>query len=168
MEATTVRFAAAVRALATASRRMGLAVPAFRSPPRVPGADRTLRRGTDGSAVVAVRRRGRPFAAVLADLVEGVVVVNDLAGIDAARARDGLWHAVESAGLGASGPRATAGPSEPGGWAPARAATTGEHQPAAAVGGRPGAPGAHADRVARRPSLRAVPTGRGADRADAA
>lgn len=43
---------------------------------------------------MAVAHRGRPFAAVLADLVEGVVVANHLAGADALRARSALWEAV--------------------------------------------------------------------------
>ena len=35
-----------------------------------------MRRRADGGVAVAVRVRGRPMAAVLADLVEGVVVAN--------------------------------------------------------------------------------------------
>src|SRR5688572_21458877 len=80
MESTSLRFAATVRALGREARRLGLAVPGFRSPPRLVGVQRTLRRRGDGSALVSVVVRDRPFAAVLADCVEGVIVANRLEG----------------------------------------------------------------------------------------
>ncbi len=89
--ATTLRFAAAARALAAEARRQGLIVPGFRSPPRLNGADRTLRRRPAGGTSVAVRIRGRPWSAVLADLIEGVVVANRLVGPPADRLRARLW-----------------------------------------------------------------------------
>jgi hypothetical protein len=94
--ATTLRFATAARVLGREARARGLDVPGFRSPPRLEGADRTLRRRRRGGAV-AVRVRGRPWAAVLADMIEGVVVVNDLAGVDADGVRGALWAAVDQA-----------------------------------------------------------------------
>ena len=94
MESTSVRFAAAVRALGVEARRHGLAVPGFRSPPRLSGVDRSLRRRVDGGATVAVVLRGRPWPAVLADLVEGVVAANRLSGPAADQARAALWSAV--------------------------------------------------------------------------
>jgi hypothetical protein len=163
MEATAVRFAAAVRALGTAARRQGLVVPAFRSPPRVEGADRTLRHRRDGTAVVAVRRRGRPFTAVLADLVEGVVVANDLDGVRAAGARSALWATVESAGLVTApvgAPPVAGATAHRGDGAPVRGlpapATPAADRPLVGASSPTGAD--HAGRVARRPSLRAVPT----------
>ncbi|MFN8041580.1 MAG: hypothetical protein U0Q07_20350 [Acidimicrobiales bacterium] len=93
--ASSVRFAGAARVLADAGRRRGLAVPGFRSPPRVTGADRTLRRRPDGSAVVAVRVRGRPWPAVLGDMIEGVVAANGLHAPQADAVRTALWGAVE-------------------------------------------------------------------------
>jgi hypothetical protein len=45
--------------------------------------------------MVAVRVRGRPWVAVLGDLVEGIVVANRLQGGDADRARTALWAVVE-------------------------------------------------------------------------
>lgn len=92
--ATSLRFADAARRLAAACRQRGLVVPAFRSPPSLPATDRTVRRRADGGAVVAVRVRGRPLSAVLADLVEGVVVVNRLGGAEAEAARSHLLAAV--------------------------------------------------------------------------
>ncbi|MCU0269991.1 MAG: hypothetical protein MUF83_15285 [Acidimicrobiales bacterium] len=95
MEATSLRFAAAVRDLGRAARRTGLAVPAFRSPPRLPDTERTVRRRADGSVTIAIRLRGRPWPAVQADMIEGVIVANELRGRAAERARDALWAAVE-------------------------------------------------------------------------
>jgi len=44
--------------------------------------------------VVAVRVKGRPFVAVAADLVEGIIVANRLLGPDALRVRGALWAAL--------------------------------------------------------------------------
>lgn len=93
----TLDFALAVRRLAAAARRQGLVVPGFRTPPRLPGADRTLRHRGSGPPTVAVRLTGRPWSAVLADLVEGVVATNGLHGPEADRARRALWLAVDEA-----------------------------------------------------------------------
>ena len=90
-------FAAVARRLADATRAAGLAVPAFRSPPRVPGAVRTLRR-YPGGTVVSVRLRDRPFDAVIADMVEGVIVTNRMGGEAALRARTYLAEAVADLG----------------------------------------------------------------------
>lgn len=90
----SVEFARVARQLAEAARTGGWDPPAFRSPPRVEGVARTLRR-RDGGAVVAVRAHGRPWLAVIADLIDGVVAANRLAGPDADRCRDHLWGALE-------------------------------------------------------------------------
>lgn len=93
MEATSLQFATAARALATAARARDLVVPGFRSPPRLADAERSLRRWP-GGATVAVRLHGRPFVAVLADMIEGVLVANRLDGTQATRVRTVLWDAV--------------------------------------------------------------------------
>lgn len=92
-EATTVEFARAARVLSRAARRMGLTVPGFRCPPRVLGADRTVRRRGEG-AVISVRVRGRPLVAVYGDLIEGVVVANRLSTPQSDRVRTDLWSAL--------------------------------------------------------------------------
>ena len=92
-------FAAAARCLAAATRAAGLAVPAFRSPPRTPGVSRSLRR-FPGGVVVSVRRRGRPAEAVVADMVEGVLAANRLVGDAALRVRTQLAAAVATVGPG--------------------------------------------------------------------
>lgn len=97
MESPSLHFAALVRTIGAAARALGLAVPGFRSPPRRPGLDRTLRYASDGTATVAVAVRDRPLPAVVADLIEGVILVNQLDQIDATRARTALWAAVVEA-----------------------------------------------------------------------
>ena len=97
----TARFAHAARTLAHEARRRGLVAPSFRCPPRLVGADRTLRR-RPGGAVVAVRLRGRPWPAVLADMIEGVVAVNQLPLPSATRLRTDLWELVSGAAVEAA------------------------------------------------------------------
>jgi len=94
MRSETVSFSVAVRAVAEEARMMGLVVPGFRSPPRLPGADRTIRRGS-GQPIVAVRLRGRPFGDVVADVIEGVLVSNAIPPSRGMRARRRLLRAVE-------------------------------------------------------------------------
>ena len=96
LQSSSLRFARAVQALAAAARAEGLAVPSFRSPPRLHGVQRSIRRWP-GGATVAVVVRGRPWPAVQADLVEGVVAANGLQGPQADAARAVLWDALAEA-----------------------------------------------------------------------
>lgn len=98
MQSSSLRFARAVQALAQSARLLGLTVPGFRSPPRLIGVQRSIKRWP-GGATVAVVVRGRPWAAVQADLIEGVVAANALEGPAAARARAALWAALEPGGV---------------------------------------------------------------------
>lgn len=93
-------FAATARTLGDVARSVGLTVPAFRSPPRIEGVTRSIRR-YPGGTVVSVRLRNRPLEAVTADMVEGVIVTNHLGGDAALRARTLLTEAV--AGIGPFG-----------------------------------------------------------------
>ena len=95
MEATSLRFAAAARTLGQVARREGLVVPSFRSPPRTVGLDRSIRRLRSG-VVVSIRLRDRSWIAVVADMVDGVIVANLLESVDAARLRSLLWEAAMS------------------------------------------------------------------------
>lgn len=90
---STVDFAQAARVLTRLARTRRLIAPSFRCPPRLAGADRTIRRRRSG-AVVSVRIRGRPRAAVYADMIEGVVVANALVSPDADRLRSDLWESL--------------------------------------------------------------------------
>ena len=95
MEAvSSLQFAAAARTVSAACRSVGVRAPGFRSPPKQPGLDRSLRRRPDGGAIVAVRLGDRPVVAVLADMVEGAVAANGLTGAEAARCRAALWEAL--------------------------------------------------------------------------
>jgi hypothetical protein len=88
-----LRFARVARRLGSVAHAAGLAVPAFRSPPRLPEARRTIRR-YPGGAVVSVRMQGRPFDDVVADMVEGMLVANRLCGEGAGHLRTLLRDAV--------------------------------------------------------------------------
>ncbi|MDW3213874.1 MAG: hypothetical protein R8G01_07765 [Ilumatobacteraceae bacterium] len=88
--ASTVDFASAARSLTREARRRGLVGPSFRCPPRLVGVDRSIRRRGDG-AIVSVRLRGRPWVAVLADMIEGVIAANRLVAPQADRLRADLW-----------------------------------------------------------------------------
>lgn len=98
MEPTSLRFARIARRLTEAARVQGLRPPTFRSPPRLRGVTRTIRRDARGGATVSVVLRGRPWAAVSADMVDGVVVANRLRGVAADRARAALWDALAEMG----------------------------------------------------------------------
>ncbi len=101
---TTLRFVETARTLAATARAGGLDPPSFRSPPRVAGVRRTLRR-FPGGVVVSVVLRGRPFDEVASDMVDGVVAANHLSGAAASR-----WRAALTAALTAPG--ATGRPGE--------------------------------------------------------
>jgi hypothetical protein len=90
-DARSIRFATIVQCLTRAARAAGWQLPSFRSPPAVAGASRTIRRRPDGSRVVAVQLHGRPWNAVVADLIEGVVVANGLRDVEADHCRSVLW-----------------------------------------------------------------------------
>lgn len=104
----TPRFWELARAVVGEARRHGLVVPGFRSPPRLVGAVRTVRR-SPGGGMVAVAWRGRSPAAVVADMVDGVVLVNGLAGPEAAACRQLLWSGLAGEGLAAPGAHGAVG-----------------------------------------------------------
>ena len=99
---TATQFSECVRAVVQLCRRRGLKPPVFRSPPRIQGVDRSILRRANGTVIVAVRRGQRPLAAVRADVIEGAIVANRLAGESADRFRGLAWAAVD-------GPSADAG-----------------------------------------------------------
>ncbi|MFZ6005233.1 MAG: hypothetical protein ACOYXM_15015 [Actinomycetota bacterium] len=95
VQSSSLRFAQAVQSLVVAARSLGLAVPGFRSPPRLVGVQRSIKRWP-GGATIAVVVRDRPWPAVQADLIEGVIVANELVSPASDRARADLWRALES------------------------------------------------------------------------
>lgn len=101
--ASTLDFAQVARVLGREARARGLQAPGFRCPPRIVGVDRTLRR-SDDHVTVAVRVKGRPLVAVVADMIEGVVVANRLVPPVADRLRRELWDVISSPHLALSTP----------------------------------------------------------------
>lgn len=102
MDARPLRFhefARLTEVLGAVARAEGLAVPGFRSPPRRSGLLRSIRRDARGTATVAVVLRGRPAAAVVADLLDGVVAVNALDDRRARRLRARVRERLASEGL---------------------------------------------------------------------
>ena len=93
-------LAGAVRVIGAAVKAMGHDAPGFRSPPRLVGVDRSIRRRRSAagasSSVVSVRVKDRPWAAVLADMIEGVVAANELLSPESDRVRAELWRVVQS------------------------------------------------------------------------
>ena len=87
MASSNLRFAVAAKAISDEARAAGLVVPGFRSPPRLTGVDRSLRRRPGAAPAVAVRVNGRPMQTVVADMVEGVLVANGLRDRDDLRAQ---------------------------------------------------------------------------------
>ena len=117
-ELSSLRFAAVARELGQAARHRGMEVPAFRSPPRLPGVRRAIRREQDGSTTVSVMLRGRPAVAVVADMIDGMVAAAQLTEIEAGAVRDELWAAalplvIVAPTPSTSGVAATVGPGSP-------------------------------------------------------
>lgn len=92
--ATVMEFARVARLLADEARRLGLCAPGFRSPPRLTGVDRSLRRRAGAPPMVSVRLRGRSLDWVIEDMIQGVLVVNGLDGAEQARMGASLDAAV--------------------------------------------------------------------------
>ena len=97
MSPPIVEFARTAQTLAVATRAAGLTVPVFCSPPRLPGAIRSIRRRPSGGVVIAVALRDRPADDIARDLVDGVCAANRLSDAAIARVRPVLLAAL---GLG--------------------------------------------------------------------
>ena len=96
----TMRFAEAARALGRAARLRDLEVPTFRSPPGLAGIQRSIRR-RGRAATISVVLRGRPWQAVLADMIEGIIVANRLPSSRSDTVRRALWLAVDDQAVAA-------------------------------------------------------------------
>jgi hypothetical protein len=94
-QATAIEFSETVRQVVTLARHQGLRPPVFRSPPRLAGVDRSIRRRPNGTVVVAVRRGGRPLAAIQSDVIDGVVAASELGATQADRFRRAAWAQLE-------------------------------------------------------------------------
>lgn len=94
--ASAVEFLRSARVVSDVAAGAALAVPIFRSPPRSPELDRSIRRRPN-AVTVSVRRGNRPVEAVQSDLIEGVVVANDLDHRAASVFRRSAWSALSGA-----------------------------------------------------------------------
>lgn len=95
---TAVEFARIARSLMAEARRLGLTVPAFRAPCRVPGNVRSIRRTRVGSIVVHVSYIGRDPHSVTTDMVDGVIAANpELDPVTIETMRNMLWVAAGDA-----------------------------------------------------------------------
>ena len=108
VQTTAVQFSETVRQVITLARRHGLRPPVYRSPPRLAGVDRSIRRRPNGTVVVAVRRAGRPLAAIQSDVIDGVVAANELRAAQADRFRRAAWAQLEGVPSSAGGRGGTA------------------------------------------------------------
>lgn len=91
---SSLEFAEAARQMGHTIRANNHEVPTFRSPPKAPGQLRSLRRRSDGSVTISVALRGRSMAAILADMIDGVVAANELDGTSATSLREELWESM--------------------------------------------------------------------------
>jgi hypothetical protein len=91
----SVAFAQAARVLSVEAREWGHEPPSFRSPPRIAGVRRSITRRPDGTASVAVTTRNRTVVAVLADMIEGIIVSTQAGDTGVGALRDALWASVE-------------------------------------------------------------------------
>ena len=79
-QSAAVPFSSLARLLVSEVRGRGLVTPSFSTPPRVPGANRTVRKMQGGGLMVAVRVRDRDLDDVMADMVDGVLLANGFTG----------------------------------------------------------------------------------------
>ena len=96
-QGTSSKFAVVAGLLADAARAWGVRPPGYRSPPARPGINRSLRREL-GGVVIAVRVAGRPFDAVVVDMVDGLFAVHP--GCDSPGRRRQVWALLADEGVG--------------------------------------------------------------------
>ena len=90
---TATDFATVSRILVHTAAQFGGTAPGFRSPPRIPGVKRSVTRNRDGSVTVAVAVRDRPVMAVIADMIDGVLLTSG--GSGDGELYDALWAAAQ-------------------------------------------------------------------------
>ncbi|NNF53817.1 MAG: hypothetical protein HKN03_05165 [Acidimicrobiales bacterium] len=90
-QANAMSFAAIGRVLTDQALTLGVSAPSFRSPPRIPGVRRSVTRNRDGSITVSVIVSRRPLSAVVADMIDGIVLTSGLKADEARSLYDKLW-----------------------------------------------------------------------------
>ena len=95
-------FSELVANLASWARGRGFRVPGIQSPPRVPGADRVLRRTNGEVRTIAVVVRGRGRVEVVTDVVSGILLANAVPRSDWSAVIDDALAAVGAGSVGPS------------------------------------------------------------------
>lgn len=90
-QANAMSFAAIGRVLTDQALALGITAPSFRSPPRIPGVRRSVTRNRDGSVTLSVIVSRRPLSAVMADMIDGLVLTSGLRAEEARSLYDKLW-----------------------------------------------------------------------------
>lgn len=96
-ESVSIQFSITIRTLGRIAHQLGYQTPQFRCPPPSAKYQRSVRRNNDVLSISIVIR-GRPWLAVLADIVEGFVLANAKLVQDS-EIRNILWDCIASNNL---------------------------------------------------------------------
>ena len=97
-ESISIQFSIAVRTLGRIADRLGYRIPQFRCPPPSAKYQRSVRKTGDENLSISIVIRGRPWLAILADIVEGFVIANTQSGQDS-EIRNILWDCISTNAL---------------------------------------------------------------------
>jgi len=97
-ESYSLKFVKVVRTLERIADQRGFTAPAFRCPPPSAKFQRSIKKLDDNKVTISIVIRERPWLAVLADIVEGFVIVNKLSGREP-ELRNLLWDSIASNNL---------------------------------------------------------------------
>ena len=97
-ESISIKFSIAVRTLGRIADQLGYRIPQFRCPPPSAKYQRSVRKTGDENLSISIVIRGRPWLAILADIVEGFVIANIQSGQDS-EIRNILWDCISTNAL---------------------------------------------------------------------
>ena len=97
-ESISIQFSIAVRTLGRIADQLGYRIPQFRCPPPSAKYQRSVRKTGEENLSISIVIRGRPWLAILADIVEGVVIANTQSGQDS-ELRNILWDCISTNAL---------------------------------------------------------------------
>ena len=97
-ESISIQFSIAVRTLGRIADQLGYRIPKFRCPNPSAKYQRSGRKTGDENLSISIVIRGRPWLAILADIVEGFVIANTQSGQDS-EIRNILWDCISTNAL---------------------------------------------------------------------
>ena len=97
-ESISIQFSIAVRTLGRIADQLGYRIPQVRGPPPSAKYQRSVRKTGDENLSISIVIRGRPWLAILADIVEGFVIANTQSGQDS-EIRNILWDCISTNAL---------------------------------------------------------------------